>query len=972
MIKESSNFTRGWLRGFVNLGADAKTDQITDEEICRQEDTVLQALRILEIEPGVVLADEVGMGKTYEALGVVAATLALRPRSNILIITPGRDLNDQWLTAINKFTEKGFYSFDRHRVATVEHITQLPERVSNYQILLAPIDIFLSVRGNDEREFILNAWFRYRSLWTDTRKAISKAYLDTVKGVTEVKDLGQYMNHWSWEELTPALEGAFSKGKTRGESEPESWEGLDDIFADGIDAFKNKDRVNRAIARARFKFLNRLLPNFSLLVIDEAHKLKNAGTIRSQAISNILFDKYDRTLFLTATPFQLSVEELAQMFQIFTYARINQSERQRLRDEVKLLFTAIRDYQQTYNDFERTWRHLDPEIAVEFRRWYEADAALSEAANPELGRLAVAVRGLRVHKKQVETWFRKWMIRSLKEDKRLYRKPEFHKVKPSERSFLPFLVYERLIYEIFRKGESTYKAAVEINMTSSYQSATQGSLLKEKGTDVDLKRYRNALRSLLGIEALRDDHPKIRHVVDEACEAMLAGQKTLIFCERVHSIAVIRDVCRERWNEHLEALWQKSVEAGEDIWKVHERLQKDFADPRRPHYLMLRENYVPTLLNNPGFVRENQAAIISDANTLLATVKLLSTSAERVDYKVAKRCLEAATFALAQTMLPGFQTGYPEHVLSAVKNIGHPDYLLAGLDLQHEGAEDETKGGNSAPTWRITKPIAEQVLFYPGIWFNCRNALGNLDPSDRVQFVEAVRSFLTRKEVEFLPILSQAVKESGETTPENFRDTLVAWWAAPNSVWRDRVNAFLRDCLQRGKSEREKMLEYALRSPSPVRDTLEQGSREALKVGFNSQFYPMILVANRPMQEGIDLHRECRRLVHHDLAWNPAQLEQRVGRLDRLGSKVRRDRKMVDQDAKLVIRYPVIDRTIDVRQYQVVREREKWLEFLLGAPPDPAKYDSTHLDEMPMTPLPVGLGEELRVRLEPNSGNQID
>ena len=53
----------------------------------------------------------------------------------------------------------------------------------------------------------------------------------------------------------------------------------------------------------------------------------------------------------------------------------------------------------------------------------------------------------------------------------------------------------------------------------------------------------------------------------------------------------------------------------------------------------------------------------------------------------------------------------------------------------------------------------------------------------------------------------------------------------------------------------------------------------------------MVLIANEVMQEGLDLHRSCRRVVHHDLPWNPAQLEQRVGRVDRLGSHLMRDRE---------------------------------------------------------------------------------
>jgi hypothetical protein len=113
------------------------------------------------------------------------------------------------------------------------------------------------------------------------------------------------------------------------------------------------------------------------------------------------------------------------------------------------------------------------------------------------------------------------------------------------------------------------------------------------------------------------------------------------------------------------------------------------------------------------------------------------------------------------------------------------------------------------------------------------------------------------------------------------------------------------------------------------------------------------------MQEGLDLHRQCRRVVHHDLVWNPAQVEQRIGRIDRLGSLTNRLRKNGD-DVRLDVLY--IRGTIDERLFRTVKRREKWLEFLLGAAPDFSAYSLT--DEEP-PPLPERLGGELAVDLGP-------
>src|SRR3954451_9173455 len=93
---------RAWLREFLHLDARAE-GTVPTRDIERQEDTVLRALTLLDEQPGVVLADEVGMGKTYEALGVLAARLHERPDGRSLILTPGPDLNTKWKKDLRGF-----------------------------------------------------------------------------------------------------------------------------------------------------------------------------------------------------------------------------------------------------------------------------------------------------------------------------------------------------------------------------------------------------------------------------------------------------------------------------------------------------------------------------------------------------------------------------------------------------------------------------------------------------------------------------------------------------------------------------------------------------------------------------------------------------------------------------------------------------------------------------------------------------
>src|SRR5207237_10121677 len=74
--------------------------------------------------------------------------------------------------------------------------------------------------------------------------------------------------------------------------------------------------------------------------------------------------------------------------------------------------------------------------------------------------------------------------------------------------------------------------------------------------------------------------------------------------------------------------------------------------------------------------------------------------------------------------------------------------------------------------------------------------------------------------------------------------------------------------------------------------------RDRYFLGFNTPYRPEILISTSVGQEGIDLHRECRHVIHHDLDWNPAVIEQRTGRVDRIGSKVERERLGAKTDEK--------------------------------------------------------------------------
>lgn len=94
-------------------------------------------------------------------------------------------------------------------------------------------------------------------------------------------------------------------------------------------------------------------------------------------------------------------------------------------------------------------------------------------------------------------------------------------------------------------------------------------------------------------------------------------------------------------------------------------------------------------------------------------------------------------------------------------------------------------------------------------------------------------------------------------------------------------------------------------------------TRNMLVAAFNMPFFPEVLISSSVLSEGVDLHWECRTVIHHDLDWNPSTLEQRTRRLDRIGSLSEK----VDQPIEIY--EPYTSGLQDEKTYKVVKDRAR-------------------------------------------------
>ena len=134
---------------------------------------------------------------------------------------------------------------------------------------------------------------------------------------------------------------------------------------------------------------------------------------------------------------------------------------------------------------------------------------------------------------------------------------------------------------------------------------------------------------------------------------------------------------------------------------------------------------------------------------------------------------------------------------------------------------------------------------------------------------------------------------------------------------------------------------------------------------FRMPGFPLVLVTTDVLQEGEDLHTFCRRVVHYGISWTPSAMEQRTGRVDRIGGLVQRNldeaRTRPHPSQWLQVYYPHLQDTVEVLQVRrVLRRLNRFLELIHARKGDALETDSRidaardMLDELEVIAPPTG------------------
>lgn len=120
------------------------------------------------------------------------------------------------------------------------------------------------------------------------------------------------------------------------------------------------------------------------------------------------------------------------------------------------------------------------------------------------------------------------------------------------------------------------------------------------------------------------------------------------------------------------------------------------------------------------------------------------------------------------------------------------------------------------------------------------------------------------------------------------------------------------------------------------------GVNKRLVRQFRMPGFPLVLATTDVLQEGEDLHTFCKRVLHYGISWTPSAMEQRTGRVDRIDSLVQRNldgrQTPPEADELIQVYYPHLVDTVEV--LQVKRVLSRLFDFLNMIHVPQAKKDS--------------------------------
>jgi superfamily II DNA or RNA helicase len=939
---------------FINLYVKGR---ISYDDARREMRTTKAILNRINKQSGIILADEVGMGKTFVALAVACSIYSQDSKKRPIIIMVPSSLKEKWPRDFQLFKERCIDEKFRNDFSCV-----IADRAEGFLKLLDdPVErkkalIFLThgamSRGLSDGWIKLAFIQRVLKGRRNTRQL--KSALNKLYGRLFNMPYIDRKNPDIWESLLRSKPEKWLKIPQDRGIDPENDNNPDndndpipqaiiDVL-DTIDTSETfntlnsiplrkskyyeqkfseaKQKINQELKKIWIKCLKELKVTLPLLIMDEAHHLKNSQTVLASLFKSstakddselikkdgALASVFERMLFLTATPFQLGHAELCNVLQRFTSISWNkitapEGGLNQFQSELDRLKSRLDEAQIHAINLDKYWSHLTKEDlrlnGNEFNNEEEWWKNLIENQQD------ATYTSKRVFENYVKTkdvisttqkYLQKWVIRHTKDkflpskDVKINRRKrlignqilnedtldsitKLGGIDVTGKAVLPFLLSARLTAltptsrPVFSEGlASSYEAFMQTRLLRRQEQLKSITDVDDDQIDVpesldDSEWYLKELGLLLPSKHTpsKIEHPKIAATVNKVVDLWLKGEKVLVFCHYIATGKALRNYISEAISNRIISEGAKKLRCPLiDVMDELDKIGKRF-------------------LSEETIIRR---AIDQELDAMVRTFPILHKSRDReLIIDVIRRYLRTPSF-----LVRFFPLGSPKmDAETFIKALNTED--ASGLTLR-------------------------------GLIINFLNFLENrCENSEKESYINALSSI----------------------QPGGIRG-------------KDLISSYSSDEL-----EQEDVKFMTQPSVRLVNGTTKQETRQKLMLTFNTPFYPDILIASSVMAEGVDLHLNCRYIIHHDLCWNPSTLEQRTGRVDRIGSKAETCLEPIH------VYIPYISETQDEKMYRVVMDRERWFKVVMG---EKYSLDARTTEKIAdRIPIPLSLAEELSFKL---------
>ncbi len=924
----------------LDFGARIGTGQRSQEQL----EGAVAVHNILQQRGVAYLADEVGMGKTYVALGALALFRHYQPDFRVLIIAPRENIQIKWMKELRNFVDHNV-RFPDLRVKAIDGRPCRPLVACGNLLNLA-----YEVTINPNRDFFLRL----------TSFSVPVAGKDSVDPEA-ARRLREGLRHY-----LPWLR--------------------DEIF-DLRNRQTFKDNVAKALCCA--------LPTFDLVIVDEGHNLKHGFGEHVSARNRVLalamghpaaeadprlFPRYGarakRVLFLSATPVEETYRHLWNQLDIFGRSKpfdglrkadLEEDDKKAIAGQFLIRrVTAIRvdDKEYTKNLYRREWRrggvHVhDEPINVE---------------DPKQ-RLIIAL----VQKKVSE-------------------------LLGHERFNCSFQVGMLASFESFLETTKLKRDDVE---DSNFDDAEQtDDVLEREGIDVsDVNKLARSYRKQFDTEM---PHPKMDAIVDSLSRAWVRGEKTLIFVRRVASVKELKKKLDERYDAWLMARLARELPPGvqgrlravfkqyrteqlEAELKVGQReslelvsdtadeqdsggrdsffawffrgqgprgvisganIQQRFIQRGAAYATFFEDNYLADVLAcTPGEVetrlaealrvdsirlrsllREQSKRFLSRAKKHARADRFEAVQAAAIEclkdqagpYQAPARVVwhhrfESALRFVHANEAPeiGDWLALPTFFTELRKREGLRGRLWPNSkhpDLVQAFRERELRAQMLASVARLGHPLID-------LYIMTIRRLGSIDLRAQESVDDESVDRETARITEYLDLLERQMQ-----TPRAERE-----WGAFDELADIAANFDLildvnePDARTKPLQEVARMFGQLLRQQQPVGGMSGQINQTLVRQ-FRMPGYPLVLVTTDLLQEGEDLHTFCSSVHHYGISWTPSSMEQRIGRIDRVRSQTELrlaaiHGRPVQGEDMLQVYFPHLEDTVEVLQVRRVLER---------------------------------------------------